>query len=170
MGSSGSKKEARPSKAELERLLKETSYDEETILAWYCVFTRYSGGSEVIKTEDLLAMSRKYDRRRIPSGQKVGRLFCREDSPQVTFSDFLTAQYVASHGSQAEKLARLFRLCDTDQDGEISFQDLSTTFSDWGEETEERLRQQLFTMNKKTISQYDFIRKCQGLISNKDLE
>ena len=169
MGTSSSKKDTRPSKAELRLLLKETNYDEETIVAWYQVFTRYSGGSHVIKTEDLLALCSKYDRRRIPSGQKVGRLFCSDDSDQISFSDFLTAQHVASHGSQAEKLARLFRLCDTDQDGEISFQDLRNTFPDWGKDTEDRVRQELFSMDNNTISRHDFIRKCQGLISNKDL-
>ena len=168
MGSTGSKTETRPSKSELRRLVRDTTYDEQTIVAWYQVFTRYSGGRNVIRVEDLLSMCSKYERRQMPSEERLGRLFSHGESREVTFTDFLTSQYVASHGSQTDKLTRLFRLCDADGDGLISLKDLNDTFSSWGEHTDERVKQQLFTVSSNSVSEFEFITKCQRLISNKD--
>ena len=164
MGSKVSKTESELSREDLAELLRETTYDEETIRAWYQVFTRYSGGRNVIQVDDLLQMCSKYERRQLASEQSLRRMFCEKEAGKVGFSDFLTAQYVSTHGTRTEKLARLFRVCDTDRDGYISPTDLSNTIPEWAQQ--EETKKQIFHDNNGNITENEFIRKCELVISN----
>ena len=166
MGCRASKTDRGLSREDLTELMSRTTYSEETIGAWYQVFTKYSGGGNVIKVEDLLNMCSKYDRR----PERLGSFFCERENGEVAFAEFLTAQYVSTHGTQTEKLARLFRLCDTNRDGFISSQDFRRVASSWGQNTETEVQQRIFLKDNRAISENEFIRKCEAMISDSVLD
>ena len=170
MGSQGSKT-GEPSREDLGLLLRETNYDKETICAWYSAFRRHSGGGNVMKVEDMLRMCSRYEGSQL-TGERLARLFCEGERGEVRFTDFLTDHYVATRGSQRDKLARLFRLCDTDRDGFISGEDLTETLASWERQTDQhqQVRDLIFTKENRNISQEQFIRQCELLISDRALQ
>ena len=171
MGSSGSKKRE-PSREDLRVLLRETSYDKETICAWYSAFRRHSSGRNVMKVEDMARMCSLYEGSHL-TGEKLASLLCEGEREEVRFTDFLTDHYVATRGSQRDRLARLFRLCDADKDGLISSEDLTGTLSAWSRQTDNhsQVSQLIFTKeNRRSISEEQFITQCELLISDQALQ
>ena len=151
--------------------MRETNYDKGTICAWYSAFRRHSGGGNVMKVEDMVRMCSRYEGSQL-TGERLGRLFCEGGRGEVRFTDFLTDHYVATRGSQRDRLARLFRLCDTDRDGYISGEDLTETLASWGKEADNhtQVRDLIFTQENRNISQEQFIRQCELLISDQAVQ
>ena len=169
MGSKGSKTRE-PSREDLRVLLRKTSFDQETICAWYSAFTRHSGGRNVMKIEDMMRISSLYWGSQV-TGERLASLFSEGERGEVRFTDFLTDHYVATRGSQRDRLVRLFRLCDGDKDGYICGEDLSETLSACNQETDnqDQVRQLIFTGQNRKISEEQFIRQCELLISNQEI-
>ena len=172
MGSKGSKTRE-PSREDLKVLLRNTSYDKETICAWYSAFTRHSAGRSVMKVEDMTRMVSLYEGSQV-TGERLATLFSEGERGQVSFTDFLTDHYVATRGSERARLARLFRLCDGDKDGAISGEDLSRTLSAWCGQTDgqhqDQVRQLIFSRGERAVSQEQFINQCQLLIADRALQ
>ena len=171
MGSQGSKTRE-PSREDLGLLLRQTNYDKETICAWYSAFSRHSGGGNVMKVEDMLRMCSRYEGGQLTE-DRLARLFCEgEERGEVRFTNFLTDHYVTTRGSQRDKLARLFRLCDSDRDGFISGEDLTDTLAAWDKDTgrHQQVRELIFSQEERNISQEQFIRQCELLISDQALQ
>ena len=166
MGSKGSKMRE-PSREDLGVLLRKTSYDRDTICAWYTAFSRHSSGRNVMKVEDMLRMCSMHQGSHL-SGRRLANLFTEGERGEVKFTDFLTDHYVATQGSERDKLTRLFRLCDEDKDGYISGEDLTQTLAAWCGESENHshVRQLIFTEEKSNISEEQFIKQCELLISD----
>merc|ERR1719410_2988893 len=100
MGSKGSKPRE-PNREDLGVLLRKTSYDRETICAWYTAFSRHSSGRNVMKVEDMLRMCSTYQGSRL-TGERLANLFTEGERGEVRFTDFLTDHYVATQGSQRD--------------------------------------------------------------------
>ena len=170
MGSKGSKSRE-PSSEDLRVLLRETSYDKETICAWYSAFRRHSSGRNVMKVEEMARMCSFYEGSQV-TGEKLASLLCEGERGEVRFTDFLTDHYVATRGSQRDRLTRLFRLCDADKDGFITGEDLTGTLSAWSRQTENhhQVRQLIFTKENRSLSEEQFISQCELLISDQTLQ
>ena len=166
MGSHGSKTR-KPSEEELDVLLRTTSFDKETICAWYRAFTRHSGGSNVMEVKEMMRISSYYCGRHVLRDGRLASMFSEGEGGKVSFTEFLTVHYLTTQGPQRDRLLWLFRLCDADKDGYISGEDLMETMSTCFENNRntDQIRELIFRCNK-TMSEDQFIKQCELLISN----
>merc|ERR1712154_201211 len=119
-------------------------------------FRRHSSGRNVMKVEDMLRMCSTYQGSRL-TGERLANLFTEGERGE---------------GSQRDKLARLFKLCDGDRDGYISGQDLTETLAAWSRQTDDhsQLRQLIFTRENSNICEEQFIKQCELLISDQAIQ
>ena len=145
-------------KNELKNLVKRTGYTEETIESWYKLFTKCSDNkrdflksrydecyssfddSEGSFFSDLDTICSRFHTGLSDdcTGGLLGYLTGdssdeSQASSVVRFREFLTLQHLSAHGSEEEKLRRIFRCCDPGDRGRITRADLARVLTTWAQ-------------------------------------
>lgn len=136
MGNKSSK--SRLDRNELKMLVKKTGYTEETIESWYKLFIKCSDKRGVLESSDLDNMCSKFHTKLSESDNATGGLlgYLNRDNidgvqaRSIRFREFLTLLHLSAHGSEEEKLRRIFRCCDPGE-GRITRADLARVLTSW---------------------------------------
>ena len=122
-----------PTKKELSYLLKTTSYDRLTIEEWYKVFRKVCGKDSLDSQKFTNLFQRFFPERiSVQYCQHVFRAFNSRGNGEMSFTEFITAVYVSSQGSQEEKLRWMFKVYDVNNNGFITIKDLRQVLSQAG--------------------------------------
>jgi len=119
---------------ELDRLQKETGWEEQVIQQWYSIFNTAAIQGH-LTTHQFSQLYSKFYPKTCEFVEFVFRSYGtrRQGETKLDFSEYITAVFEASEGSQEVRLRRAFKMYDTDRDGFVDQRDLATVLRAQGE-------------------------------------